>query len=95
FNVVRRLQSEGIGIVFISHRIHELSDICDRLTVLRDGRRVSEDAMRGLSGEQIVEKMLGHRLDDIFPPPRPSHPERTLLQVQGLHDRHKLRDVSL
>ncbi|WP_206192112.1 sugar ABC transporter ATP-binding protein [Serratia marcescens] len=95
FNVVRRLQSEGIGIVFISHRIHELSDICDRLTVLRDGRRVSEDAMRGLSGEQIVEKMLGHRLDDIFPSPRPPHPERTLLQVQGLHDRHKLRDVSL
>ena len=39
FNVVRRLQSEGIGIVFISHRIHELSDICDRLTVLRDGRQ--------------------------------------------------------
>ncbi len=36
FNVVRRLQSEGIGIVFISHRIHELSDICERLTVLRD-----------------------------------------------------------
>ncbi|TXE28663.1 sugar ABC transporter ATP-binding protein [Serratia marcescens] len=95
FNVVRRLQSEGIGIVFISHRIHELSDICDRLTVLRDGRRVSEDAMRGLNGEQVVEKMLGHRLDDIFPPPRPPHPERTLLQVEGLRDRHKLRDVSL
>ena len=95
FNVVRRLQSEGIGIVFISHRIHELSDICDRLTVLRDGRRVSEDPMRGLRGEQIVEKMLGHRLDDIFPPPRPPHAERTLLQVQGLRDRHKLRDVSL
>ena len=92
---VRRLQSEGIGIVFISHRIHELSDICDRLTVLRDGRRVSEDPMRGLRGEQIVEKMLGHRLDDIFPPPRPPHAERTLLQVQGLRDRHKLRDVSL
>ena len=95
FNVVCRLQSEGIGIVFISHRIHELSDICDRLTVLRDGRRVSEDAMRGLSGEQIVEKMLGHRLDDIFPPPRPPHAGRKLLQVEGLRDRHKLRDVSL
>ncbi len=37
--------------VFISHRIHELSAICDRLTVLRDGKRVSEDPMRGLSGE--------------------------------------------
>ncbi len=75
FRVVRRLQSEGIGVVFISHRIHELSEICDRLTVLRDGRHVSEDAMQGLSGEQIVEKMLGHRLDDISRP----HAHRTVL----------------
>ncbi|CAI0782183.1 sugar ABC transporter ATP-binding protein [Serratia entomophila] len=95
FQVVRRLRAEGIGIVFISHRIHELSEICDRMTVLRDGRHVSEDVMRFLSGEQVVEKMLGHRLDDIFPPPRPPHGDRPLLQVQGLHDRHKLRDVSL
>ncbi|CAI0701577.1 Ribose import ATP-binding protein RbsA [Serratia entomophila] len=95
FQVVRRLRAEGIGIVFISHRIHELSEICDRMTVLRDGRHVSEDGMRDLSGEQVVEKMLGHRLDDIFPPPRPPHGDRPLLQVQGLHDRHKLRDVSL
>lgn len=43
FRVVRRLQSEGIGIVFISHRIHELREVCDQLTVLRDGRRVSQD----------------------------------------------------
>lgn len=56
FRVVRRLQSEGIGIVFISHRIHELREVCDQLTVLRDGRRVSHDTMEGMSGEQIVEK---------------------------------------
>lgn len=95
FKVVRRLRAEGIGIVFISHRIHELSEICDRLTVLRDGRHVSEDTMRGLSGEQIVEKMLGHRLDDIYPPRRPPHGSQPLLQVRGLNDRHKLDDVSL
>jgi len=95
FTVVRRLQSEGIGIVFISHRIHELSEVCDRLTVLRDGQQVSEDTMRGLSGEQIVEKMLGHRLDDIFPPRRPTPQPRPLLSVRGLSDRHKLRDISL
>lgn len=67
FRVVRRLQSEGIGIVFISHRIHELREVCDQLTVLRDGRRVSHDTMEGMSGEQIVEKMLGHTLEDISP----------------------------
>ncbi len=50
--------------------------------------------MRGLRGEQIVEKMLGHRLDDIFPPPRPTA-RRANAAAGGLRDRHKLRDVSL
>jgi simple sugar transport system ATP-binding protein len=68
FAVVRRLQQQGIGVVFISHRIHELKAICDTLTVLRDGRLIESGPMAPLSGEQIVEKMLGHELSDIFPP---------------------------
>lgn len=95
FQVVKRLQAAGIGIVFISHRIHELSEICDTLTVLRDGELVSSGAMQGLSGEQIVERMLGHRLDDIFPPRRRTPPPAPLLQVKGLHDETLLRNISL
>ncbi|MEE3662593.1 sugar ABC transporter ATP-binding protein [Brenneria sp. g21c3] len=95
FQVVRRLQAAGIGIVFISHRIHELSEICDTLTVLRDGEFVSSGAMQGLSGEQIVEKMLGHRLDDIFPPRRRTPSPDPLIRVKGLHDETLLRDISL
>ncbi|MBJ7220463.1 MULTISPECIES: sugar ABC transporter ATP-binding protein [unclassified Brenneria] len=95
FQVVRRLRAEGIGIVFISHRIHELSEICDTLTVLRDGALVSSGPMQGLSGEQIVERMLGHQLDDIFPPRRTRPPQEVLLQVSGLHDEILLRDISL
>lgn len=56
--------------VFISHRIHELMAICDRLTVLRDGERVGSGAMQGLSAEQIIEQMIGHRLGDLYPPRR-------------------------
>ncbi|WP_067700446.1 sugar ABC transporter ATP-binding protein [Erwinia sp. ErVv1] len=95
FAVVRRLQSSGIGVVFISHRIHELREICDRLTVLRDGQLVETGPMAQLSGEQIVEKMLGHQLDDIYPPRRPPFGRETLMAVQGLHDEHLLRDISL
>ena len=95
FAVVRRLQHQGIGVVFISHRIHELKAICDTLTVLRDGRLIESGPMGPLSGEQIVEKMLGHELSDIFPPPRPPHGEEVLLQVDGLHDEALLQDISL
>lgn len=95
FAVVRRLQLQGIGIVFISHRIHELNAVCDTLTVLRDGRLIESGPMADLSGEQIVEKMLGHELSDIFPPKRPPHSDEVLLQVEGLHDEGLLQDISL
>lgn len=95
FTVVCRLQQQGIGVVFISHRIHELKAICDTLTVLRDGKLIESSPMNDLSGEQIVEKMLGHELSDIFPPQRPPHGEEILLQVDGLHDEGLLQDISL
>ena len=95
FALVRKLKAAGMAVVFISHRIHELRDICDRMTVLRDGRLVSDDSMDGLSNEHIIEKMIGHQLDDIYPPRRPAHSGETLLQIQGMHDKDKLRDISL
>ena len=95
FALVRKLKAAGMAVVFISHRIHELRDICDRMTVLRDGRLVSDDSMDGLSNEHIIEKMIGHQLEDIYPPRRPAHSGETLLQIQGMHDKDKLRDISL
>lgn len=95
FTVVRRLQESGIGVIFISHRIHELKAICDRLTVLRDGKLVATQPMAMLSGEQIVEKMLGHQLTDIYPVRPPSSASSLLLHVEGLHDDRLLHDISL
>jgi simple sugar transport system ATP-binding protein len=95
FTVVRRLQKQGIGVVFISHRIHELKAICDTLTVLRDGKLIESGPMAQLSSEQIVEKMLGHELSDIYPPRRPPHSDEVLLSIDGLHDESLLKDISL
>nr|WP_282557659.1 sugar ABC transporter ATP-binding protein [Providencia burhodogranariea] len=95
FTVVRRLQKQGIGIVFISHRIHELKAICDTLTVLRDGKLIESGSMTELSGEEIVEKMLGHELSDIYPPRRAAQSDEILLSINGLHDDNLLHDISL
>ena len=95
FRVVKNLQTQGIGVVFISHRIHELKEICDQMTVLRDGQFICSEAMGTLSAEQVVEKMLGHHLEDIYPPARPVVADIPLLEITGLHDEGILGNISL
>ncbi|MBS0848990.1 sugar ABC transporter ATP-binding protein [Citrobacter sp. JGM124] len=95
FRVVKNLQQQGMGVVFISHRIHELKEICDQMTVLRDGHFICSEAMETLSGENIVEKMLGHHLEEVYPPARPAVADLPLLRVTGLHDDAILRNISL
>ncbi|MFH7127427.1 hypothetical protein ACHWUR_19250 [Klebsiella pneumoniae] len=63
--------------------------------MLRDGRLIESGPMGPLSGEQIVEKMLGHELRRYLPAAAPPHGEEVLLQVDGLHDEALLQDISL
>jgi rhamnose transport system ATP-binding protein len=59
FAVVRRLAARGTSVLLISHRLEEVRRICDRITVLRDGRRVATEAMSEISDDEIVRWMLG------------------------------------
>jgi ribose transport system ATP-binding protein len=99
FDAVRKWRDMGRSIIFISHRLAEISSICDRATVLRDGRTV--DVIDPVAGHEtdIVNLMLGPAakgLDDR--PSEPSKPQapnaRTHLDVRGLSVGHRLRDVS-
>ncbi|NUQ60968.1 MAG: sugar ABC transporter ATP-binding protein [Pirellulales bacterium] len=63
FALVQRLRSRGVAIVFISHFIEDVLEICDRVTVLRDGRLVETVPKAGLDKHELIRKMLGHRLE--------------------------------
>ncbi|WP_370367069.1 sugar ABC transporter ATP-binding protein [Catenulispora sp. GP43] len=62
FGVIRTLREQGAAVVFVSHRLDELYEICDRVTVLRDGRTVHSGAMAGLPRTELVALMLGRAL---------------------------------
>ncbi len=94
FDVVRHLKTRGIGIVFISHRLNEIRDICDHVTILRDGKLIDSGRMADFTDALIVEKMLGHRIEDIYPPRRILEKADPLLQIAGLHDDQLLHDIS-
>ncbi len=59
FQLIRRLRDQGVGVVYISHRLEEIFDLADRVTVLRDGERVATTALAELTPERVVELMVG------------------------------------
>jgi rhamnose transport system ATP-binding protein len=67
FNVIRRLREKGVGMIYISHRLDELSVIADRVTVLRDGRSIDTRPMSAVSRETLIELMVGRELAVVFP----------------------------
>ncbi|HEH9418420.1 TPA: ribose ABC transporter ATP-binding protein RbsA [Aeromonas sobria] len=67
FVVIRELRQQGCGIVYISHRLKEIFQICDRVTVLRDGKWIGEKAVSDLDEDKIIEMMVGRRLEEQYP----------------------------
>ncbi len=66
-HVIRELRDEGRGIVYISHRLKEVFEVCDHATILRDGKFIAEREVEGLTEDDIIELMVGRKLDDYYP----------------------------
>lgn len=83
FQQIEKLKSEGVGIVYISHRLEEIRQVADRIVVMRDGDKVEEYDRGDIPVRTIVEAMVGRSLDRLFPPiPTPS--DETVLEVKDL-----------
>ena len=91
--VVRELRSQGIGIIYISHRLDEIDAIADRVTVLRDGAHVATRAKEDLERHEMIELMVGRSLDKEFPF-HECQPGDVRLAVKNLSHGTKVRNVS-
>ncbi|MBV9757034.1 MAG: sugar ABC transporter ATP-binding protein, partial [Alphaproteobacteria bacterium] len=83
FALMRRLKAEGVGIVYVSHRIGEIRRLADRVTVLRDGRRIATVPADGVDDRALIELMTGRKVEALFPTVR-SKPGAPVLEVRGL-----------
>ncbi len=93
FKVIRRLKEGGHSIIFISHHLDELMEICDRVSVLRDGQKVSEGYVKDYTVDRIISAMVGKELKNQYPKAEVSIGE-TLLEVCGLTKKSTFEDIS-
>ncbi|MFJ5761651.1 sugar ABC transporter ATP-binding protein [Neobacillus sp. NPDC093182] len=93
FDVISSLKKAGVSIVYISHRMEEIFSICDRITVMRDGKTVDTKAIPETNFDEVVRKMVGRELTDRFPKRNPNQGE-TVLQVKGLTKKGHFEDVN-
>ena len=90
---VRNLKSQGIAILFVSHKLEELFELCDRVTVMRDGEYVRTDDIKDLNEDILIQAMVGRTLENQYPKVSGRRGE-CFLKVEKLNEIGVLRDVS-
>ncbi|KAA0693773.1 sugar ABC transporter ATP-binding protein [Neorhizobium sp. P12A] len=94
FELIRTLsREEGVSFVYISHRLKELYEICQDVTVLRDGQMISSAPIEGTTTADIIRQMVGREMNDIFPS-RPAPQEQIRLSVGNVNRKGVLNDIS-
>ena len=68
FKTIRQLREQGVAIIYISHRMDEIFEICDEVTVLRDGEWVDSQPVKNVTRSSLIAKMVGRSMEDIYPP---------------------------
>jgi ABC-type sugar transport system ATPase subunit len=91
--VVRELKAQGIGVIYISHRLNEIFEIADRVTVLRDGEHVGTKPIGEFTRDSMIQLMVGRSLDQEFPKAAAELGEERLV-VRGLSRGRRVREVS-
>jgi ABC-type sugar transport system ATPase subunit len=96
FDLLRRLRESGVSVLFISHRLDEVFAICDRVTVLKDGRLVGTHDIADVTRERLISMMVGRDLGDLFPPrPAAARPGEPVLRTESVAVGDRVRDISI
>src|SRR5690606_27919381 len=67
FQIIQKLKTNGVTVIYISHKMEEVFSICDDVTVLRDGSFIGTESIREINMNQLVSMMVGRKIEDVFP----------------------------
>lgn len=94
FEIIAKLKVEGVSMLYISHRLEEIFEIADRVTVIRDGQYIATDDVKNVTHSQLVEWMVGREMHNLYPKVEVEIGE-TVLEVKNLKQTGVLNDISI
>ncbi|MGY3852190.1 galactose/methyl galactoside ABC transporter ATP-binding protein MglA [Aeromonas aquatilis] len=95
FKIINKLKDKGCGIVYISHKMEEIFQLCDEITILRDGQWVATQPLKGMTMDQIIGMMVGRELTQRFPE-KTNQPKEVILEIEHLTAKNQpsIQDVT-
>lgn len=93
FAIIKDLKKDGLGIVYISHRLEEIFELCDRVTVVRDGEYISTKNVIDTNKDELVADMVGRKMDNYYPK-TDTKPGDEIFRVEHYYDDDFLEDIS-
>ena len=94
FGIVRTLRQRTVGVIYITHRLDELREVGDQVTVLRDGETIHSESLATLTTDQMIQYMVGRPISSIYKR-EPVPPGRTMLEIKNLNSGKLLHDLNL
>jgi ribose transport system ATP-binding protein len=92
FKIIKKLKERGVTIIYVSHRLDEVYELADSVTVLRDGKHILTRPISQVTREELIESMIGRKLENIFPSKKSSQKE-TILTVENLSAGENLEEI--
>jgi ABC-type sugar transport system ATPase subunit len=93
FDIIRMLKSKGVTVIYISHMLEEIFEICDRVTVIKDGQYIGTKDTADTDKDGLIRMMVGRDIEDYFPA-LPVKQEKVILQVKNLSKDNQLSDIN-
>jgi inositol transport system ATP-binding protein len=93
FNLIRKLKKQGVAIVYITHKLHELEQIADNVSVLRDGSIISKHTIEDTDQNTLISEMVGRKIENIYPQVDKQIGD-VIFEVRGLERKDAFRDIN-
>ena len=94
FDIIKRLKKDGITTIYISHRLEEIFEIADRVTVMRDGQHIITDDVANMDRKKLISHMVGREIENIFPEKKKTEKGEVILRVKDLSREGVLDSIS-